>query len=139
MKYKCLLKSILIIEQEESYTSKTSFASNEKLKEYGENSETEGEKDQLNSVPSNTVITVRQGQKLYTKQEGKKKLICHADINGAMNIGRKVFPQFNIETIKQALSKPDKQERIKHVFGYRIVRLSNYSINKNNLFAEVRL
>ena len=134
LKYKCLLKSILIIEQEESYTSKTSFACNEKLKEYRKKSETEGEKDQLNSVQSNTI---RQGQKLYSKQDGKRKLICHADINGAMNIGRKVFPEFNIETINKALSNPEKKEQIKHIFGYRIVRLRNYSVN-NNLFAEVK-
>ena len=54
-----------------------------------------------------------------------------------MNIGRKVFPEFNIETINKALSKPEKKEQIKHIFGYRIVRLRNYSVN-NNLFAEVK-
>mgnify|MGYP003496372385 FL=1 len=54
-----------------------------------------------------------------------------------MNIGRKVFPEFNIETINKALSNPEKKEQIKHIFGYRIVRLRNYSVN-NNLFAEVK-
>ena len=135
LKYKCLLKNILIIEQEESYTSKTSFASKEKLKEYSKNSKTEGEKDQLNSkVISNTV---RDGQKLYKRQDGKRKLICHADINGAMNIGRKVFPQFNIETINQALKKSDKQEQVKSIYGYRIVRLRNYAI-EGSLLVEVK-
>ena len=92
-------------------------------------------KSPLNSHVSSNYV--REGQKLYSKQDGKRKLICHADINGAMNIGRKVFPEFNIETINKALSNPEKKEQIKHIFGYRIVRLRNYSVN-NNLFAEVK-
>ena len=38
-------------------------------------------------------------------------LICHADLNGAMNIGRKVISEFNIETIGQ--SKQNKE-----IYGY---------------------
>ena len=41
LKYKYLLNNILLIKQEESYTSKTSFACNEKLKEYGKENKTE--------------------------------------------------------------------------------------------------
>ena len=47
-----------------------------------------------------------------------------------MNIGRKAIPEFNIETISQ--SKQNKE-----IYGYRIVRLRNYSIEKQ-MFAEIR-
>ncbi len=45
----------------------------------------------------------------------KKKLICHADINGAMNIVRKVIPEFNIETIRNASKKHEDKEQIKKI------------------------
>ena len=54
-----------------------------------------------------------------------------------MNIGRKVFPQFNIETINQSFLKSDKQEQIKTIYGYRIVRLRNYDI-EGSLLVEVK-
>ena len=39
-------------------------------------------------------------------------LLCHADVNGAMNIARKLIPAFNIETIKNS----DKSSKIKQLF-----------------------
>ena len=145
LKYKCILKNILIIEQEESYTSKTSFASNEEIKTYEKNikyrkeNKTQGKKSPLNSHVSSNYV--REGQKLYAIKEGKKKLICHADINGAMNIVRKVIPEFNIETIRNASEKHEDKEQIKKIYNYRIVCLSNYSINtiKKSLFAEIKI
>ena len=59
-------------------------------------------------------------------------LLCHADVNGAMNIARKVIPAFNIETIKTS----DKTSKIKQIYNYRIVALSNYSV-KGSLFVEL--
>ena len=46
-----------------------------------------------------------------------------------MNIGRKVISEFNIETIRR--SKQNKE-----IYGYRIVCLRNYSIEKE-MFAEI--
>ena len=60
-------------------------------------------------------------------------LLCHADVNGAMNIARKVIPAFNIETIKTS----DKTSKIKQIYNYRIVALSNYSV-KGSLFVELK-
>ncbi len=65
-----------------------------------------------------------------TNKKGKKILICHADLNGAMNIGRKAISGFNIETIGQ--SKQNKE-----IYGYRIVCLRNYSVEKQ-MFAEIK-
>ena len=130
LKYKCLLNNILLIEQEESYTSKTSFACNEKLKEYGKENETQGNQSQSIFKPKTS--SVREGQKLYSISKGNKFLLCHADVNGAMNIARKVIPAFNIETIKTS----DKTSKIKQIYNYRIVALSNYSV-KGSLFVEL--
>ena len=96
-------------------------------------------KSPLNSHVSSNYV--REGQKLYVIKEGKKKLICHADINGAMNIVRKVIPEFNIETIRNASKKHEDKEQIKKIYNYRIVCLSNYSINtiKKSLFAEIKI
>ena len=62
-------------------------------------------------------------------------LLCHADVNGAMNIARKVIPAFNIETIKTS-DKSSKTKQIKKLYNYRIVALSNYSV-KGSLFVEL--
>ena len=134
LKYKCLLKNILLIEQEESYTSKTSFACNEKLKEYGKENETEGNQSQ--SILKAKSNIVREGQRLYSVRNGNKFLLCHADINGTMNIARKVIPAFNIETIKASV-KPGQTKQIKNIYNYRIVALSNYSV-KGSLFVELK-
>ena len=134
LKYKCLLKNILLIEQEESYTSKTSFACNEKLKEYGKENKTEGNQSQSIFKPKTS--SVREGQKLYSVRNGNKFLLCHADVNGAMNIARKVIPAFNIETIKNS-DKSSKIKQIKKIYNYRIVALSNYCV-KGSLFVELK-
>ena len=134
LKYKCLLNNILLIEQEESYTSKTGFACNEKLKEYGKENETQGNQSQSIFKPKTT--SVREGQKLYSIRKGIKFLLCHADVNGAMNIARKVIPAFNIETIKTS-DKSSKTKQIKKLYNYRIVALSNYSV-KGSLFVELK-
>ena len=127
LKYKCILKNILIIEQEESYTSKTSFACNEALREYSKGKKHEGNNSQLKPNPTNTV---REGQRLYKINANKKSLLCHADLNGAMNIGRKVLSEFNIKTLLQA--KPGVKP--KELYQYRIVKLRNYGMNNTNLY-----
>ena len=58
-----------------------------------------------------------------------------------MNIVRKVIPEFNIETIRNASEKHEDKEQIKKIYNYRIVCLSNYSINtiKKSLFVEIKI
>lgn len=129
LKYKCLLKNIMLIEQEESYTSKTSFAHNEKLREYNQKKETEGNQSPLTSAVSQVI---RDGQKLYILskvKEGKKDLLCHADLNGAMNIARKVIPEFSMDKLKSYGRKQN--------FAYRLVKLETYAVGKGML-AELR-
>lgn len=116
----------LIREQEESYTSKTSFACNEALREYGKGKKHEGNNSQLKPNPTNTV---REGQRLYKINANKKSLLCHADLNGAMNIGRKVLSEFNIKTLLQA--KPGVKP--KELYQYRMVKLKNYGMSNTNL------
>lgn len=119
----------MLIEQEESYTSKTSFAHNEKLKEYSEKKETEGKQSPLTSEVSQVI---REGQKLYRVSkinEGKKNLLCHADLNGAMNIARKVIPEFSMDKLKSY--------KRKQIFAYRLVKLETYAMGKSML-SELR-
>ena len=84
--------------------------------------------------PKNT--SVREGQKLYSIRKGNKFLLCHADVNGAMNIAKKVILAFNIETIKTS-DKSSQIKKIKKIYNYRIVALSNHSV-KGSLFTELK-
>jgi putative transposase len=84
LKYKAILKDILVIEVEESYTSKTSFIDNEKLSEYNhvKTKTTQDTKNQLLGSRKNQIFITKNGVKL------------HADINGSFNIVRKVLKLF---------------------------------------------
>lgn len=80
LKYKAMLRDILVIETEESYTSKTSFIDNEELNVYKEGNDiTQDEKYQLCGKRRGTVFITKHKRKI------------HADVNGAFNIIRKVF------------------------------------------------
>ena len=83
LKYKAMLNDILVIETEESYTSKTSFIDNEELGVY--NKTTQGIKSPLSGK--------RRNQLFITKD----KIKLHADINGSFNIVRKVFKSFHYD------------------------------------------
>jgi Cft2 family RNA processing exonuclease len=100
LKYKALLKDILVIEVEESYTSQTSFIDNEELRIYQDkrskdlidNKEkdlTQGNKNQLSKVKVK-MLEKRINRKFITKD----KVIIHADINGSFNIVRKILLHF---------------------------------------------
>lgn len=115
LKYKGLLKDIVVIEVEESYTSKTSFIDNEELrvyqdkrsKELNNDSEernlTQGKENQLSkSTMKNSKIKVKMlGKRINRKFITKNGKVIHADVNGSFNIVRKVLLnfEFNKETI----------------------------------------
>ena len=90
LKYKAMLNDILVVETEESYTSKTSFIDNEDLAEY--NKTTQGTKSQLSGKRVNQVFIT------------KNKIKLHADINGSFNIVRKVLKSFQYDKEKMSLS-----------------------------------
>ena len=90
LKYKAMLNDILVVETEESYTSKTSFIDNEDLAEY--NKTTQGTKSQLS------------GKRIHQVFITKNKIKLHADINGSFNIVRKVLKSFQYDKEKMSLS-----------------------------------
>ncbi len=90
LKYKAMLNDILVVETEESYTSKTSFIDNENLAEYKKT--TQGMKSQLSGKRVNQVFITR------------NKIKLHADINGSFNIVRKVLKSFQYDKEKMNLS-----------------------------------
>ena len=71
LKYKCFLRGIEVIEQEESYTSKASFVDNDDIPVYGK----------LNYEPQFSGKRVYRG--LYETKDGFR---LNADINGSYNI-----------------------------------------------------
>lgn len=71
LKYKCLLKGIEVIEQEESYTSKASFVDNDEIPVHGK----------INYEPKFSGKRIHRG--LYETKDGFR---LNADINGSYNI-----------------------------------------------------
>ena len=71
LKYKCLLRGIEVIEQEESYTSKASFVDGDDIPVYGK----------LNYEPQFSGKRIHRG--LYETKDGFR---LNADINGSCNI-----------------------------------------------------
>ena len=112
LKYKALLQDIVVIETEESYTSKTSFIDNEVLKVFTKQDRnrnrnkskvkeeinlTQGKESQLSNSNSNSkVINTNKlsGKRINQVFITKDKKKIHADINGSFNIIRKVLTQF---------------------------------------------
>lgn len=84
---KCANLGIEFIQQEESYTSKASFLNGDPMKN---GSEFSGKR-------------IKRG--LYCSKDGR---IINADINGALNIARKVFPEFSDEGIEALIVEPVK-------------------------------
>ena len=87
LKYKCQLKGINVVEQEESYTSKVSFFDNDFIPTYQVN-------DELFN-PSGKRI--KRG--LYKTSSG---LVLNADINGSLNIMRKYLNEVCDDLISPA-------------------------------------
>jgi len=78
IRYKAELAGIDVTFTEESYTSQASFFDNDPLPQYGE------------VKPEFSGKRVKRG--LYV---GKDGFAVNADVNGSLNIGRKVIPQFS--------------------------------------------
>jgi putative transposase len=117
LKYKGLLKDIVVIEVEESYTSKTSFIDNEELRVFNNEEErnlTQGDKSQLSKGKKKLV-----GKRINQKFISKNKKVIHADVNGSFNIVRKVLLNFSY-----------KEEIIN--LSYELMEISNY--RKRKLF-----
>ena len=87
LKYKCQLKGINVIEQEESYTSKVSFFDNDFIPVYGQNDE----------LFKSSGKRIKRG--LYKTTSG---LVLNADINGSLNIMRKYLNEVCDEIISPA-------------------------------------
>ena len=75
LRYKCEDRGIVLVEQEESYTSKASFLDLDEIPVYGEEN---GVKPEFSGR--------RVSRGLYIAKDGRK---IHADVNGAFNILRK--------------------------------------------------
>lgn len=84
---KCASFGIEFIQQEESYTSKASFLDG----------------DQMKHGVKFSGRRVKRG--LYRSKNGR---FLNADINGALNIARKVFPEFSNEGIEAFIVEPVK-------------------------------
>ena len=87
IKYKCQLKGINVVEQEESYTSKVSFFDNDFIPVYGQNDE----------LFKSSGKRIKRG--LYKTSSG---LVLNADINGSLNIMRKYLNEVCDEIISPA-------------------------------------
>jgi putative transposase len=124
LKYKALLKDIVVIEIEESYTSKTSFIDNEELRVFNHSKEnlikgeeknlTQGDKSQLSKGKKKLV-----GKRINQKFISKNKKVIHADVNGSFNIVRKVLLNFSYN--KKLIN-----------IEYELMEISNY--RKRKLF-----
>ena len=87
LKYKCQLEGIIVIEQEESYTSKVSFFDNDFIPVYGQSDE----------LFKSSGKRIKRG--LYKTSSG---LVLNADINGSLNIMRKYLNEVCDEIISPA-------------------------------------
>ncbi|HIW32193.1 MAG TPA: IS200/IS605 family accessory protein TnpB-related protein, partial [Candidatus Paenibacillus intestinavium] len=78
--YKAAEQGITVILTEEAYTSKASFVDQDRLPSYGE----EG-------------TWIFSGKRMYRGLYQNTKGFIHADVNGAANIMRKVFPNVSVK------------------------------------------
>ena len=85
IKYKCQLEGISVIITEESYTSKCSFIDNEKIQKHA------------------TYCGNREKRGLFISKQGRK---INADLNGSLNILRKVVPNCFANGIEGSLVSP---------------------------------
>lgn len=100
LRYKCALKGIQFIENEESYTSKASFIDKDCIPIY---------KERVELAYSFSGKRVKRG--LYKSKDGK---ILNADVNGSLNIGRKYLlgRKLYSDNLHQELIKYSSQPRI---------------------------
>ncbi|MBC7414073.1 MAG: IS200/IS605 family element transposase accessory protein TnpB [Herminiimonas sp.] len=106
IRYKAQLLGMAVVTVEESYTSRTSFVANETLACYGEKTPMAVPADSLTSLssasPDVAPVTLatscgkRSSNRHWFVHSQPRECLqrVHSDVNGAMNIGRKLFAQF---------------------------------------------
>lgn len=96
LQFLCWTYNIIYIEQEESYTSKSSFIDNDYIPTYGETYEEDFS-----------------GKRIYRGlYQSKNGIKINADVNGAANIGRKCKQNFNFKELNKGLLVSPKRIRI---------------------------
>lgn len=98
LEFLCWTYGIEYIEQEESYTSKSSFIDNDILPEY------KSEQPYLGKFSGKRI-----NRGLYKSADGT---IINADVNGSANIGRKCKQNFTIEELSSGLLANPKRIRV---------------------------
>lgn len=98
LEFLCWTYGIEYIEQEESYTSKSSFIDNDILPEY------KAEQPYLGKFSGKRIH-----RGLYKSADG---IIVNADVNGSANIGRKCKQNFTIEELSSGLLTSPKRIRV---------------------------
>lgn len=98
LEFLCWTYDINYIEQEESYTSKSSFIDNDILPEY------KAEQPYTGQFSGKRIC-----RGLYQSKDG---IIINADVNGAANIGRKSKQNFNYEGLCSGLLASPKHIRV---------------------------
>ena len=98
LEFLCWTYGISYIEQEESYTSKSSFIDNDILPEY------KAEQPYLGQFSGKRIH-----RGLYQSKDG---IVINADVNGAANIGRKCKQNFTFEELYSGLLASPKRIRV---------------------------
>lgn len=98
LEFLCWTYGINYIEQEESYTSKSSFIDSDILPEY------KAEQPYLGQFSGKRIH-----RGLYQSKDG---IVINADVNGAANIGRKCKQNFSFEELSSGLLASPKRIRI---------------------------
>ena len=121
LQYKCLQAGILVVTSEESFTSKTSFALNEPLQVYSHNTSAQQTNETPTASKPEDLPPMPRAEISKTKSQDRQKLegrrgngmkrnfftspglpdatkkawtVIHADVNGSLNIIKKVFEHF---------------------------------------------
>lgn len=95
IEYKCKLQGIDVVLTEESYTSQSSYYDNDPLPKYGDN-----------NIPKFSGKRIKRG--LYRSKDG---FLLNADINGSLNIGRKVIHNYRVD--RSLVARPLKLNPLK--------------------------
>lgn len=98
LKFLCWTYGINYTEQEESYTSKSSFIDNDILPEY------KAEQPYLGQFSGKRIH-----RGLYQSKDG---IVINADVNGAANIGRKCMQNFTFEELSIGILASPKRIRV---------------------------
>lgn len=98
LEFLCLIYGISYIEQEESYTSKSSFIDGDILPEY------KAEQPYLGQFSGKRIH-----RGLYQSKDG---IVINADVNGAANIGKKCKQNFNYKRLCSGLLASPKRIRV---------------------------